>query len=112
MDEKRRKQLISEYKNRTAEMGVISLYSTVNKEGFLGISKDTTADLNSHRFKLNANWHGNKELQALWNIEGEKAFELKVVQVLEAEDPNADPTEELNDLLTSCLKTIKASRRI
>lgn len=112
MDEKRRKQLIAEYKNRSAEMGVISLHDTMGGTHFLGVSKDTKADLNSHRFKLKANWHGNQDIQALWNQQGEASFELKVIEVLDREDPNADPTELLNDLLEAHLETIKGSKRI
>lgn len=52
MDTKRRKELVSEWKNRHPEMGVISFKCKATDESFLGISMDTKADYNSTRFKL------------------------------------------------------------
>lgn len=112
MDIKRKKQLIEEYENRKPEMGVISFRSTATGETFLAVSKDTRADLNSNRFKLNANWHPNKKLQELWNQYGESNFESSVIQVLKYEDPKADHTEELEKLLVRCLESNRDARRI
>lgn len=112
MDIKRKKQLIETYKNRKPEMGIISFRCVATKETFLDISKDTKADFNSNRFKLNASWHPNKMLQALWSKYGESNFELSVVQVLTYEDPKADHTEKLEKLLVQCLESDNNARRI
>jgi hypothetical protein len=112
MDLKRKKQLLEEYKNRKPEMGVISLRCLATGEAFLGISKDTRADLNSLRCKLSTSWHPNKRLQELWNQYGESGFELSVVQVLKYEDPGADHTEELEEMRDKYLVTDSGARRI
>lgn len=112
MDIKRKKQLIEAYKNRKPEMGIISFHCAATTETFLGISKDTKADFNGNRFKLNASWHPNKVLQALWNKYGESNFELSVVEVLSYEDPKADHTEKLEKLLIQCLESNSNARRI
>ena len=45
MDTKRKKELLQQWKNRHPEMGVISFRCKKTGESFLGISKDTKADL-------------------------------------------------------------------
>lgn len=112
MNEQRKKQLLAEYKYRKSELGIICLYDTINKASFLATSKDTKADLNSHRFKLKANWHGNPEIQALWNQQGEKYFELKVIEVLETEEDELEAADLLDELLSDCLQKIENSKRI
>lgn len=112
MNEQRKKQLLAEYKHRKAEMGIICLYDTISKVSFLAISKDAKADLNSHRFKLKANWHGNPELQALWNQSGEEYFEMKVIEVLETEEDELEVADLLEELLSACLQKIENSKRI
>lgn len=112
MDMKRKRQLIEEYNNRKPEMGVLSFCCTETGETFLCLSKDTKASINSNRFKLSANGHPNKRMQALWNQYGEKSFEVSVMQVLKYENPNDDHTEELEKLLTQCLALNDTFRRV
>lgn len=112
MDKQSRKELINEYKNRKAEMGIISYHCIPTDEYFLDISKDTKADLNSHRFKLNANWHGNQELQSLWKEHGEAGFEVSVIEELEYEDLTKDYTKELEEMLNKQLATKQHAKRI
>lgn len=112
MDIKRKKQLLEEYENRKPEMGVISFHCAATQETFLGISKDTKADLNSNRFKLTANMHPNKRLQELWNRYSENNFELSVIQVLKYEDLNTDHTGKLEKMLAQCLESNRDARRI
>ena len=66
MDIKRRKELLSAYKNRHPEMGVISFQCRTTGEAFLTIAADTTARLNRVRFQLSAGQCPNKRLQELW----------------------------------------------
>lgn len=112
MDNQRKKELLEAYKVRKPEMGVISFQCIPTGESFLGISKDTKADLNSNRFKLNANWHPNQRLQELWNQYGEAGFEQTAIKVLKYEDPGADHTDKLGNLLTQCLQADTNARRI
>ncbi len=98
-----RKQLMEEYKNRRPEMGVISIRCKETEEFFLGISKDTKADFNSIKYKLDTSWHPNKRLQELWKQYGEQNFEFSVIKVLKYEDPQEDHTNELEELREQCL---------
>ena len=109
---KRKKQLLEEYKNRKPEMGIISFFCISTGEKFLCISKDTKADINSNRFKLSINRHANNHMQELWNQFGEINFEISVILVLKYEDPNADYTEKLEEMLKQCLDLNNCTRRM
>lgn len=112
MDITRRKQLIEEYGNRKPEMGVISVRCTATGEVFYGASKDTNADFNGTRFKLNSNWHPNKRLLELWNQYGESGFEFSVVQTLKYDDARADHSAKLEKMLSQCLESNDSASRI
>lgn len=112
MDMKRKRELLGEWRNRHPEMGVISFRCKNTGESFLGISKDTKADLNSNRFKLSAGGHPNKQLQELWNQYGESGFELSVMEALEYEDPMDDHTSDLEALRKRCLAADPKAGRI
>ncbi len=99
MNTERRKELLDEWKNRSPEMGVISICCKLTGDLFIGISKDTRADFNSNRFKLAANGHPNKQLQKLWNEYGADSFEFSLVKKLKYENPHDDHTQKLKDLL-------------
>ena len=74
MDVNRKKQLLWEYKNRKPEMGVISYDCIPANKRFLGLAKDTKADINSSSFQLTAGNHPNKDLQKLWREYGSENF--------------------------------------
>lgn len=112
MDMNRKKQLLEEYKNRKPDMGVISFRCIATGEAFLGISKDTVANLNGIRFRLSANRYPNRRLQDLWNQFGDTGFEVAVLKKLKYEDPEADYTDELEALREQCLEQDKQARRL
>lgn len=103
MDIKRKKELLQQWKERRPEMGVISIHCKETGESFLGISRDTKADINSNRFKLLTGNHPNKRLTELWKLYGENGFEFSVVKILKYENPNDDHTEKLEKLREQCL---------
>lgn len=105
MDTKKRKELVSEWKNRHPEMGVISFKCKATGEVFLGISKDAKADYNSNRFKLSMGGHPNKHMQALWNQYGEDGFEYAILKILKYDDPQKDYNDKLLALRDECLAT-------
>jgi hypothetical protein len=112
MDMKRKKELLEAYKNRRPEMGVTSYCCKETGEVFLGASKDTKAEFNSTRVKLETSWHPNKRLQELWNKYGPDGFELSVIKILKYEDPLEDHTEELERLREQCLAADPNARRL
>ena len=105
MDARTKKELVNNWKNRHPEMGVISFRCKLTGETFLGISKDTNADYNSNRFKLQAGIHPNKQMQKLWNEHGEECFEYSVVKILEYADPQKDQTDKLIALRDECMES-------
>lgn len=112
MDTTRKKELRQQWKNRHPEMGVISFRCKETEESFLGISKDTKADINRNRFQLETGTHPNKKMTELWNQYGEEGFELSVVKILKYENPDEDHTEELEELREQCFAVDKKARMI
>lgn len=112
METNRKKQLLEEYKNRHPEKGVISFHCKATGETFLGISKDTRADLNSNRFKMSAGGHPNKRMQELWNQYGENSFEVTVPKILKYEDPTENHTGKLQELYEQCLAAYPEAKKI
>ena len=95
-----------------AEMGIISISCKPTGDLFLGISKDTRAELNSKRFKLSMKLHYNNQLQELWDKYGENEFEYSVVEILKCENPEDDQTNKLLELLECCIIEMPNARRI
>lgn len=112
MDNKRRKELLAQYKDRHPEMGVISFRCRTTGKAFLTIASDTTAKLNRIRFQLSAGQCPNKQLQALWTQYGEDSFDLRVAKSLEYDDPAEDHTDELETLCELCLIENPQAKRL
>lgn len=109
MDDKRKKQLLWEYKNRKPEMGIISVYCVPANKRFLEPSRDTKADINSNSFQLSLGSHPNKELQKLWQEYGAENFEIGVFEVLpyDEKEENKDYTSDMEQLLERCFSKNK-----
>ena len=105
MDEKRKKELIWEYKNKKPNMGIVSVYCIPEKKRFLEAAKDIKTTINSNSFQLSLGGHPNKELQKLWQKHGEKNFEINVFRVLEYDEKkeSEDYIAKLDELLKKCL---------
>ncbi len=104
MERSEKKRLIEDYKNTQHPMGVFCI---IKKEPIandprvhIQTAKNFKAILNSTLMKLNSNFYPIKELQNDWNLYGEDAFEIKVLEELEysKDDPFADYSEELEIL--------------
>jgi len=111
----RKKQLLIEYRHRKTEMGITSFLCVPTKESFIGFSQDTKANINSNRFKLEANLHRNSELQKLWNQHGESEFEIGVLEVLPYDEKDEEKEDYIKELEAMCnrhLRNIERARRI
>lgn len=104
MERSEKKRLIEDYKNTQHPMGVFCIIKKEPIENdprvHIQIAKNFKAILNSTLMKLNSNFHPIKELQNDWNLYGEDAFEIKVLEELaySKDDPNADYSDELEIL--------------
>lgn len=103
MDKRARKELISEWKERHPEMGVVSARCIATGEEFYSTSRDTATWFNRHRFELNGKCHRNRRLQELWNLYGESGFELTLVSELKYEKTDDVKADDLKELLELCL---------
>jgi len=105
MEEKKKKELIWEYKNRKPNMGIVSVYCISEKKRFLEAAKDIKTTINGNSFQLSLGGHPNKELQKLWQNYGEKSFEIGAFKVLEYDEKKEDEDNiaELDELLEKCL---------
>lgn len=115
MDENRKKQLLLKYKYRKPEMGIIYFKCISTGDIFIGISKDTKADINSNSFKLGGKLHPNHILQKIWDDYGRDNFEIGVLEVLPYEEKDKDKddyTKELESLYERNLRNLSHARRI
>lgn len=112
MDVKRKKELLSAYRDRRPEMGVIAFRCIRTDEVFLTSAADVPGKINRIHFQLSTGTCPNRRLQELWTQYGEDLFELQVVKRLEYDDPKEDHTEELETLYELCLLENPAAERI
>ncbi|MGE5410462.1 MAG: metalloregulator ArsR/SmtB family transcription factor [Clostridiales bacterium] len=90
MDSAKRKEIINNYKQTRATMGVYQLKNLKNGKIFIGSGKNLEAKRNMHMFALK-NWglHEIVELQEAWNELGDKGVAFEILDVLE---PKKDDT--------------------
>lgn len=112
MDQARKKELLTAYRQRRPEMGGIGLRCRATGETFLGTATDIPAAMNSIRVKLESGFHPNRHLLELWKREGAEGFEFFVADRLEYEDPLEDHREELETLRELCMDQDPLARKI
>ena len=99
MDKSKKKELVSEWKERHPVMGVFCVKCIATGEQFFDSSRDGSTWFNRHGFELKSGNHRNKRLQELWNTYGEKEFEFFTVCELEYENMSDVKASDLKDLL-------------
>jgi len=94
------KKLKQQYKDTPRAMGVYRVFNQEDGLSLVGAAKDVQARLNRHQAELKFGGHRNKALQSDWNRLGESSFLFQIVELLSPlEDPDYDPTEDLEELL-------------
>jgi hypothetical protein len=87
------------YKNSVQPMGVLIVRNTRNGRFQLHVSRNLTAGINRLGFEITPSTNPNPELLADWKAMGPAAFEIAVLEQLEAKDePGWDPTDDLDTL--------------
>jgi group I intron endonuclease len=66
--------------------GVYIIINIVNNMIYIGSSKDIEARWREHVHKFYGNRHENDKLQKAWNKYGEKAFQFRILEVVEEKD--------------------------
>jgi hypothetical protein len=78
-----RKEAIRKYKERKPRRGIFVLRSTATGRRWVDSSPSLDSVRNMIWFELKHGGHRNKDLQMEWNIQGEAAFELEVLETLD-----------------------------
>ena len=103
MDKTMKKELVSEWKERRPEVGVMSVKCMETGEEFYASTRDSSTWFNRHRFELNAGNHRNRRLQELWNTYTESGFSFSVVSTLKYDELSNVKASDLKELLEICL---------
>ena len=105
MDHK--KELKEMYKDMKIEAGVFTMTNTQTNKVFVG-SFNNLKRLNGFQFMLKTKPHTNKVLQADYNLYGQEAFEVEIVEYLKKkEEGYFDEKKELEKLEQKWLETLK-----
>ena len=96
----RRKELKQLYKQMKPEMGIFLVQALDDGRCYLQATPDLKGAINSTRFKLDAGWHPNRELQQAWQERGAANFVFTVLDKLEydKDETKTDYSEELEIL--------------
>lgn len=86
MEKARRRELISDYKERRSRPGVFVLRRRATGETWIGGSRAIDSQVNSLMFSLRHGSHRHKGLQAAWNTDGEAGFEYEIVEALDDQE--------------------------
>jgi hypothetical protein len=83
------------FKERKPSAGIYAIRCSTSGSVWIESSLNLEAAENGQFFQLRNGLHRNKEMQSVWNSEGEKAFSFSVMESL----PEETPSLNLGDLL-------------
>ena len=101
MEKARKKELLSQYKNRHPDMGIVCW--RCGDEMWVAQSRDAKADFNGTSFQLNLGSWPNRELQQRYR-ERPEDFQWCLLKKLDYEDYGEDHTEDLALLMLEVLE--------
>jgi hypothetical protein len=91
-----RKAAVAAYKKRETIAGVYAIRSAAGGV-WVGYARDIDAIQNRVWFSLRTGAHMSKALQAAWNAEGETAFSLEPLELVDADTLGFNPDKVLRD---------------
>lgn len=91
-----RKAAVAAYKKRESIAGIYVIRSAGGGV-WVGHARDIDAIRNRAWFSLRTGGHTSRTLQAAWNAEGESAFELEPLELVEPEELGFNPEKILRD---------------
>jgi hypothetical protein len=86
MNRERRKQLVSDYREREVARGIFAVRCLASGEVWLGVGRSLDNMQNGIWFTLRLGTHPVKSLQAAWNAHGEESFVYEVVEEVDAKN--------------------------
>lgn len=90
-----RKEAIGSYKERKIPRGVFILRSTATERRWVDSSPNLDAARNRLWFELNKGSHRNRDLQSVWNAEGESSFEFEIAEEFDPAIADIELRDEL-----------------
>ncbi|MBX3529990.1 MAG: GIY-YIG nuclease family protein [Rhizobiaceae bacterium] len=91
-----RKAAAAAYKKRETIAGIYAIRSAAGGV-WVGYARDIDAIQNRAWFSLRTGAHMSKSLQAAWNAEGEAAFSLEPLELVDADTLGFNPEKALRD---------------
>ena len=95
IEKAQRREAAREFKERKPSAGIYAIECIATGQRWIDSSLNLDAAGNGQFFQLRQHLHRNKEMQAVWNTEGEGAFRFTVLERLSDETPALNR----NDLL-------------
>ena len=96
------------YKQAKRPMGVYRIRNSYNDKVFIGFATDLPTRFNRHKAELKFGNHRNSELQEIWDLFGESAFEFEILDELDHEEnTQASPNKELHVLAEMWIQKLK-----
>ena len=86
MDKERKRQIVRDYKEKSATPGIFAVRCLTTDERWIGPSRNLEAQQNGIWFQLRMGNHRVKAMQAAWNTHGEENLVYEIVEAFEDED--------------------------
>jgi hypothetical protein len=86
MDKQSRRQLVRDFKEKTAPLGVFAIRCAATGDTWVGASKNLEAQQRSIWFGLRLGSYLNKPMQAAWKAHGEAAMSFGVLEAIDEPD--------------------------
>lgn len=83
METRRKKELITQYKQTKPPMGIFIIRSKVNNKCYIEGTQDLRGKINGAKVRLAAGIHPNRELQKEWQDFGAENFTIEILENLE-----------------------------
>ena len=87
IDRSRRKELVREYRERKASMGVYAVRCEEADKIWVAATRHLDKQKNSLWFVLGSGSHPNRTMQSTWNAHGESAFHYEALEEVTDENP-------------------------
>jgi hypothetical protein len=100
MDKQQRRDATDAYRKREAIAGIYAIRSAGGGV-WVGYARDIDAIRNRAWFSLRTGGHACRSLQAAWRTEGEDAFELEPLELVDADTLGFTPEKVLRDRATA-----------
>lgn len=86
MDKQSRRQLVRDFKEKKAPLGVFAIRCAASGEVWVGASKNLEAQERSIWFGLRLGQYINKSIQAAWKAHGEGSMSFEALEAIDEPD--------------------------